>query len=187
MINFIKSNILECIAITISIISLFFSLKEHFKSIVKLRIKQTDNIRWSFGFRFYGEYQLFVTYIQILNSSKSDVTISSIYAKYNNTIYKAIIPPVCDILNKKGIRLFVNDDLTSGININFTSENILNSPRLESRDAISGFIVIDDFPILNKKSNIDLFIETPEKTFKVQIEGEPLPEKYRVRHPLNKQ
>ena len=184
--QFIRNNLLELFALVISLISLALSLHSKLKEKIKIDIEYEPNETFSFGFIHYDKYKLVFSYINIVNLSKTSVSINKIYLKDSdgNTFFSSDYS-ISDLYNPNGITLYSRDNSNRGNMYNLKSENILNNPRLDSYGKLSGYAVFFDVEPIHNPTSFTIFVETSNKLFSKNIIVSPLPVDIKPYHELS--
>lgn len=186
---FINENWLSIMALIISFISLFLSIKDHFLSIPRLTFYTAKDFSRYIGFIWRGEpFNLAVTKIFLSNPSSQATNIESIVLKYKRRTYRADTCKIHDHRNPNGITILYKNNPDFQTNLNISSENILNNRRIEAYGTSVGFVVFYDFPKITQKITCKITLNLPNgKHSTKRIPLYPLKRNQTVINPLNKE
>ncbi|MBC3796462.1 hypothetical protein [Acetobacterium tundrae] len=178
-------NWIAIMALVLSITSISLSLHIYWKTVVKLKIAFADD-NYCFGFNWYSEYKIAMSYLLIENNSNTDVSISGIELTMNSKTYRAGRIDVQDYRNKNGITLLTNDSSDQYILFNIRTENILDNTRIASNGKIEGYAIFHVDSIIEKQTSCEIRLITPGRSFSNIIILNPLPNNLVPINPLNK-
>lgn len=185
--SFIIDNCISLTALFVSFVSLFLSLKQYRLSIPRLNFHIADDFSRYIGFIWYEPYNLAILKLYISNPSSQAVTIDSITLKYHGEKYLADTCSINDRYNENGITLLYKDDPKYLTKINISSENILNTKRIDAYGTSIGFAVFYDFPPIFRSVDCTLTLSLPNGKYCSQsVLIHPLNENQRPVNPLDK-
>lgn len=178
--NYLKSNLVQWIALCLSITNLIFYLRTMRKEQVRLKIKQLnmDDSAYYFSYVWYEHVSCMFFKVGIDNISKSETSISNIVAidssgnVFSPILFKRHLPFSDDgklLIHRSG-------DKCKAYSYELTSNNLLDNLRILSYGNISGFLYFENVETLSKNSEpLTLIVDTPSKQFKQSIIVKKLP------------
>ncbi|EKQ57814.1 MULTISPECIES: hypothetical protein [unclassified Clostridium] len=186
MISFIKenSNIFIFILLLFFMVDVFLlaiKLKNTLEALPNLKISYNIHKSYCFGFFKDRDYNLAIVNLSIENTSTKSINISRIQLIDKDKSYLAANLKIRDEYNENGISL-INEDESEFININISSENILENTEISPHSILDGYAVFENIELINETKNYRIVIETPKATFEKEIAINPLNNEL---HPIN--
>lgn len=176
VVNIIPKNIIEILALLISLINLYLYYRTIKNEKINLKIEQDTEDAYSFAFTWYQKYNCVFFHVSINNNSKSDTSISKITLTDNlGNIYTPSEYDIGDFHNDNGLSLYDKDDSDIYYTYNLKSDNLLNELRIPSFGHISGYLVFMNFPPISENTIVKLTLYTPTEIFDKNIAISPLP------------
>lgn len=172
MISFIKSNFnilifLFLLFLTIDSFLLILKFAKRLETLPNLKISY--DILKSYCFSFYDDnYKLAIVALNIKNISTKPIDIINIKLIDGTYTYLAAFPKLEADYYKKGI-LLANEDETEFVDINISSENILENTNISPKAELSGYAVFENVESITEAKTYKLIIETPHKSFETEI------------------
>jgi hypothetical protein len=178
--NFVRNNLVQWLALCLSVANLILYLRTMRKEQVKLKIKQIEpeNTAYYFPYVWFEKISCMFFKISIDNISKSETSISNITAidscgnEFSPKMFERHLPL------SKGDKLLIHQvgDKDRAYSYELASENLLNNLRVLSYGNISGFLYFENVGTLSKDSEpLTLIIDTPSKQFEQEIVIKKLP------------
>lgn len=177
---YLLDNWIAIAALIFSLPSCVFGIINYRNSIPKLKIDTECDVNYLVGFMYYSEWRLAIANLRIDNVSTIDISMSEISLTADGKTYYPILKSFPTQYSRDGIFLQRVDTPNVGRELKIYSDNLLNTPRIESHGSVYGYLVFSEIPNIKKHLSGTLEIKTPTKTFKSKILFIPLPKQYKT-------
>lgn len=175
------SDWIALVALIISLLSLGLSLRNHWKSIIRLKITSNDN--YCFSYSWHNKYKLAILDLVVENNSSTEVTLTKLTLRLSDKLYTADRLDIFDNTNKSGISLIKNGTFDEAIGLNVLTANILDNGRISSYGQTCGLAIFHIEKIISEPQECELTVFTPNKSFTAKVLVCPLPNNLSPAHP----
>ncbi len=169
--NLIKSNIVQWLALVLSVINLSLYLREKRKEKLRLTIVQKGSA-YNFDFLYKGRRQYAFCYIEIINQSKTETSITKVEIIDTNgsLIQAGYFGEHTNPLDSEMELFFVNRDMSEGRAFKVDSDNLFENDCLKGYGKIEGYLFFEGIsPLIEDHHNYTILLETPLKTFRSRV------------------